>query len=77
MPIIPEEESVYGYAAENRHFVTSFINKTTPDLTFNDGLEVIKLLMGCYKSAETGTTINPADVELDGYLPKVSQGLWK
>lgn len=77
MPIIPEEESVYGYAAENRHYVNCFLNGTAPDLTFHDGLEVIKLLMGCYKSAETGLTINPQEFDAEEYTPLVSQGKWK
>jgi predicted dehydrogenase len=77
MPIIPEEESVYGYAAENRHFVNCFLNGSAPDLTFHDGLEVIRLLMGCYRSAETGMTINPQEFDADEYTPLVSQGKWK
>jgi len=77
MPIIPEEESVYGYVGEDRHFVNCFLSGSKPDLTFNDGLEVIKLLMACYKSAETGVTVNPADHSLEDYQPKVSKGEWK
>lgn len=74
--MIPEEENVYGYSGENRHFVNCFLNGTTPDLTFNDGLEVIRLLMACYRSAEIGACINPDEFD-DDYIPLVSKGQWK
>src|SRR6266516_4257738 len=45
MPVISGEAAVYGYEAEDRHFVRVFLGREAPQLTFDDGLEVVKLLM--------------------------------
>src|SRR5690606_37613591 len=34
MPVVPNEPSVYGYEAENRHFARAFLGKEKPLLTF-------------------------------------------
>jgi predicted dehydrogenase len=52
MPVISNEAEVYGYTAENRHMVQSFINGKRPEENFDDGLEVTRLLMAAYMSAE-------------------------
>src|SRR5580693_57052 len=57
MPVIAGEVAAYGYEAENRHFVEAFLRGEKPALTFEDGLEVVKLLMTAYQSAEEGRTI--------------------
>jgi len=77
MPVIAGEATVYGYEAENRHFVQAFLRGERPALTFDDGLEVVKLLMTAYQSAEQGRTIEFPPKGLDGFVPAVARGSWK
>jgi predicted dehydrogenase len=76
MPVVAEEWVAYGYEAEDRHFVRAFRRGEKPMLTFDDGLEVVKLLMTAYQSAEQGRTLKFPGHKLDGYVPKVAQGTW-
>src|SRR5215207_2800459 len=57
MPVVPEEWLAYGYTNEDRHYVRAFLGKEKPRLTFADGVDVVRLLMTAYKSAEQGKTI--------------------
>jgi predicted dehydrogenase len=77
MPVVAEEPAAYGYEAEDRHFVRAFLGKETPRLTFDDGLEVVKLLMTAYQSAELGKTLDFPPDGLEGFVPAVAQGTWK
>jgi predicted dehydrogenase len=77
MPVIAGEAAVYGYEAENRHFVRAFLRGERPALTLEDGLEVVKLLMTAYQSAEQGRTIEFPPKGLDGFVPAVARGTWK
>lgn len=77
MPIVPDEASAYGYAAENRHMVQCFLTGKTPDLTFDDGLEVVRILMAAYRSAEIDRSVDPAEMELEEFRPAVAQGTWR
>ncbi|OVE79948.1 dehydrogenase, partial [bacterium I07] len=52
MPVVSNEESEYGYEAENRYMVQSFLAGVRPRENFSDGLNVTELLMTAYKSAE-------------------------
>ena len=42
MPVVSNEAEVYGYTAENRHMVESFLSRKRPKENFDDGLEVTK-----------------------------------
>jgi predicted dehydrogenase len=77
MPVVANEAAAYGYEAEDRHFVRVFLGKEEPELTFDDGLEVVKLLMTAYLSAETGRTVNFPPRGLDSFVPAVARGTWK
>jgi predicted dehydrogenase len=77
MPVLADEAIAYGYAAENRHLVRSFLHETKPALTFEDGLEVVKLLMAAYQSAEQGRTITLPARGLESYKPLVARGKWR
>jgi predicted dehydrogenase len=77
MPVLPDEAIAYGYAAENRHLVRSFLYGTKPALTFEDGLEVVQILMAAYQSAEQGKTIKLPARGLESYKPLVAQKKWK
>jgi predicted dehydrogenase len=69
--------SAYGYEAEDRHFVRAFLGKEEPRLTFDDGLEVVRMLMAAYQSAEQGKTLEFPPKGLDKFVPAVAQGTWK
>jgi len=77
MPVIANEAAAYGYESEDRHFVRVFLGKEKPLLTFDDGLEVVKLLMAAYQSAEQRKTLNFPPRGLDKFVPAVAQGKWK
>ncbi len=75
MPVVADEPGVYGYMAENRHMVQSFLAGRPPSETWHDGLAVVEVLMACYKSAEEGRSIR-FPVDLEGFTPAVAQGRW-
>ncbi len=77
MPVVAQEAAAYGYEAENRHFVRAFLRGEKPSLTWDDGLEVVKLLMTAYQSAEQGKTLRYPGRRLDRYVPKVARGTWR
>ena len=69
MPVVANEAAAYGYENEDRHFVRAFLGKEAPRLTFDDGLEVVKLLMAAYQSAEEGRTLAFPPPGLDRFVP--------
>lgn len=77
MPVIANEAAAYGYENEDRHFVRVFLGKEKPLLTFDDGLEVVKLLMAAYQSAEQGKTLAFPPRGLDKFVPAVAKGTWR
>ena len=74
MPVVPQEAVAYGYEAEDRHFARAFLGKEEPRLTFDDGFEVVQLLMTAYQSAEQGKTIAFPPRGLEKYVPSVGRG---
>ena len=77
MPVVAGEAMAYGYEAEDRHFVRVFLGKEKPILTFDDGLEVVKMLMTAYQSAEQGRTIRFPPKGIDDFVPQVAKGTWR
>jgi predicted dehydrogenase len=77
MPVVPSEAAAYGYEGEDRHFVRVFLGKESPRLTFDDGLEVVKMLMTAYQSAEQGKTLAFPPPGLEAFVPAVANGTWK
>jgi predicted dehydrogenase len=77
MPVVPNEPSVYGYEAENRHFVRAFLGLEEPRLTVDDGVEVMKMLMTAYQSAEERRTLDFPPPGIDDFIPAVARGTWK
>jgi len=77
MPVVANEAAAYGYENEDRHFVRVFLGKEPPKLTLHDGLEVVKILMTAYQSAEQGKTLAFPPRGLDKFVPAVAQGTWK
>jgi predicted dehydrogenase len=76
MPVVPDEAAVYGYEGENRHFVRAFLGKEEPLLTFDDGVEVVRLLMATYQSAEEGRTLDFPPEGIETFVPAVARGAW-
>ena len=76
MPVVSNEAEVYGYTAENRHMVQSFMNGKRPEENFDDGLEVTRLLMAAYMSAEQEKTIQLPNADIDTFIPAVARGEW-
>lgn len=76
MPVVAEEWAAYGYGAEDRHFCRVFLGKEEPRLTFDDGVEVVRLLMTAYRSAEEGRTLDYPPEGIDDFVPAVARGDW-
>jgi len=77
MPVVAEEAAAYGYEAENRHFVRCFIRGEKPMLTFEDGVEVMRILMAAYMSAAKRRTLDFPPRGLESFVPDVARGKWK
>jgi predicted dehydrogenase len=73
MPIVGNESAEYGYEAENRAFVTAFVNGVQPELNFHAGCDVTELLMACYMSAEQGRVLDWKPDGLLHYVPPVAR----
>ena len=76
MPVVANEAVAYGYEAEDRHFVRVFLGKEQPRLTFQDGVEVVQMLMTAYMSAEQGKTVAFPPRGVDKFVPAVAKGEW-
>tara|TARA_Y100000310_G_scaffold74935_1_gene71173 strand:- start:94 stop:1341 length:1248 start_codon:yes stop_codon:yes gene_type:complete len=76
MPVVSSETDAYGYTAENRHMVQSFLTGKRPEENFSDGLNVTELLMTAYMSAEQDKTISFPPPDLDTFIPAVARGEW-
>ena len=76
MPVVSNEAEVYGYTAENRHMVESFLQGKRPIENFDDGLDVTRLLMAAYMSAEQSKTIELPNSEIENFIPAVARGEW-
>jgi predicted dehydrogenase len=77
MPVVANEAVAYGYEAEDRHFVRAFLGKEAPMLTWHDGLDVVRLLMAAYMSAEQGKTVQFPPRGVDTFVPAVARGTWQ
>ena len=76
MPVVSSEADTYGYTAENRHMVESFLAGKRPKENFSDGLAVTELLMAAYMSAEQDKTIQFPPEGLEDFVPAVAKGEW-
>ncbi|HTO61021.1 MAG TPA: Gfo/Idh/MocA family oxidoreductase [Bradyrhizobium sp.] len=72
------EADLYGYIDENRDMLESFSAGRDAMLSWEYGLEVQRLVMASYLSAERHCTIDLTDkavvAELDDYVPAIQQG---
>jgi predicted dehydrogenase len=78
LAIQPNEPDLYGYTDENVDALAAFRDGRSALLDFDDGLEVVRLTMAAYLSAEQGRTVDLTDSEtlaaLDEYIPLIQQG---
>ena len=77
MPVVANEAAAYGYEAENRHFVRAFLGLEPPRLTFDDGVDVVEVLMSAYRSAEEERTLTLPVPDLRSFRPAVARGAWR
>lgn len=76
MPVVSSEEHEYGYTAENRHMVESFLEGKRPMENFSDGVNVTELLMTAYMSIEKEKTLPFPPPGLENFIPAVARGQW-
>jgi predicted dehydrogenase len=78
LAIQPNEPDLYGYTDENVDALAAFREGRSALLEFDDGLEVVRLTMAAYLSAEEGRTVDLTDPatrsRLDDYVPLIQQG---
>ena len=74
----PNEPDLYGYPDENADAVRAFREGRDGLLPWEYGLDIVRLVMAAYMSAEEGRIIdltNPADLKaLETYVPLIQQG---
>jgi predicted dehydrogenase len=72
------EADLYGYTDENRDMLQAFIAGRDAMLSWEFGLEIQRLIMASYLSAERRKTIDLTDpavlAELETYVPAIQQG---
>lgn len=78
LAVQPNEPDLYGYINEQRDLVRRLEAGEDPLIDWNYGLEIVRLAMASYMSAEQGRTIDltdPADrAALEDYVPLIAQG---
>jgi predicted dehydrogenase len=81
LAVQPNEPDLYGYTDENADAVRSFEAGRSALLDFGYGVEIVRLTMASYLSAETGQVVHPAHPDtrraLDDYVPLIQQGRGK
>jgi predicted dehydrogenase len=72
------EADLYGYTDENRDMLEAFSAGRDAMLSWDYGVEITRLVMASYLSAERGKTIDLTDAsvlaELENYVPAIQQG---
>ena len=78
LTVQPNEPDLYGYTDENVDAVAAFTEGRSPLLDWQYGLQIVRLTMAAYLSAERGETIDltdpRTDEELETYVPLIQQG---
>ena len=78
LAIQPNEPDLYGYTDENVEALAAFREGRPALLDFEDGLDVVRLTMAAYMSAEQGRVIDltdaPTRAALEEYVPLIQQG---
>lgn len=78
LTVQPNESDLYGYTDENRDAYQAFTGEGPPLLDWHYGLEITRLTMAAYLSAERGSVVDLTDAatcaELETYVPLIQQG---
>ncbi len=78
LAIQPNEPDLYGYTTENVDALQAFRAGRDALLDFDYGVEIVKLTMAAYLSAEEGRTIDLTDAgtleRLESYIPAIQLG---
>ena len=78
LTVQPNEADLYGYTDENVDAAAAFSQGRSALLDLDYGLEIVRLTMAAYLSAERGKTIDLTDPatceELETYVPLIQQG---
>ena len=76
MPTVADESFTYGFQAEDRYMVQSFLQNRLPSENWHDGIAILELIMACYMSAEEGRRLKFRPGSLDDYIPQPARGKW-
>jgi predicted dehydrogenase len=72
------EADLYGYTDENEDAIAAIHSGRAPLLDWHYGLEIVRLTMAAYLSAERGAVVDLTDAEtagtLETYIPLIQQG---
>ncbi len=78
LAVQPNEADLYGYTDENVDLVEAIAQGRPALLDCNYGLEIVRLTMAAYLSAERGAVVDLTDPatleELETYVPLIQQG---
>ena len=78
LTVQPNEADLYGYTDENVDAIAAFNAGRSALLDWDYGLEIVRLNMAAYLSAERGATVDLTDPatqqELETYVPLIQQG---
>jgi predicted dehydrogenase len=78
LAIQPNEPDLYGYTDEHVDALAAFRDGRSALLDFDYGLEIVRLTMAAYLSAEQGRVVDLTDAAtraaLDEYVPLIQQG---
>jgi predicted dehydrogenase len=78
LAVQPNEADLYGYTDENVDAGDAILTGRPPLLDWHYGLEIVRLTMAAYLSAERRATIDLTDphtsAELENYIPLIQQG---
>ena len=78
LAVQPNEPDLYGYTDENVDAVGASRPGAAALLDFEYGVEIVRLVMAAYLSAERGSVVDLRDAkareELERYVPLIQQG---
>ena len=78
LAVQPNEPDLYGYTDENADAIHSFAAGHSGFLDFEYGVEIVRLVMAAYLSAERRAVVDLTDAatrdELERYVPLIQQG---
>ena len=78
LAVQPNEPDLYGYTEENVEALAAFRDGHDGLLNFDYGLEIVRLTMAAYKSAEERRVVDLTDpatrAALEDYIPLIQQG---